>query len=102
MVGNSWCRLGECGEGYLAFDFASAMPKKTKVAAQRIKAAIQTCILHCKKAMQLFKTASPFSFYFRPVSRLSSITARTMIPMTRMMPTIPISIIGSVVIHEVR
>ena len=38
----------------------------------------------------------------RLTGRLSSITARTMMPMTRMMPTIPISIIGSVVIHEVR
>ena len=40
--------------------------------------------------------------YFRLVSRLSSITARTMMPMTRMMPTIPMSIMGSVVIHEER
>ena len=40
--------------------------------------------------------------YFRLVSRLSSITARTMMPMTRIMPTIPMSIMGSVVIHEER
>ena len=40
--------------------------------------------------------------YFRLVSRLSSITARTMIPMTRRIPTIPMSMMGSVVIHEER
>ena len=38
--------------------------------------------------------------YFRLVSRLSSITARTMTPMTRRMPTMPMSIMGRVVIHE--
>ena len=59
-------------------------------------------ILHKQKGDAVLNSCIAFFFYFRPVSRLSSITARTMIPMTRMMPTIPISIIGSVVIHEVR
>ena len=40
--------------------------------------------------------------YFWRVNRFSSITAKTMTPMTRMMPTMPMSIMGSVVIHEER
>ena len=59
-------------------------------------------ILHKQKGDAVLNSCIAFFFYFRPVSRLSSITARTMMPMTRIMPTIPISIIGSVVIHEVR
>ena len=40
--------------------------------------------------------------HFRPVSRFSSITARTMTPMTSTMPSIPMTMMGRVVIQEVR
>jgi hypothetical protein len=52
-----------------------------------------------------FRSEGSFPFrnhYFRRVNLFRSITASTMMPMTRMIPTIPMIIIGSVVIHEER
>ena len=102
VVGTPGVGFGECGEGYFRLTaFGDAEKTKGRRPAHQGRHP-DSVNLHKQKGDAVSNSCIAFFFYFRPVSRLSSITARTMMPMTRMMPTIPISIIGSVVIHEVR
>ena len=102
VVGTPGVGFGECGEGYFRLTaFGDCRKDQGRRPAHQGRHP-DSVILHKQKGDAVLNSCIAFFFYFRPVSRLSSITARTMMPMTRMMPTIPISIIGSVVIHEVR